>query len=76
MQTIANSVGAVRSGSTLFAQTCLSENLGKLLYVIVTRGKFYSALLPEKVENSLIAEQVQISSGKNVKTAEPLIQTD
>ena len=24
------SLGAVRSGSALFAQTCLSENLGKL----------------------------------------------
>ena len=30
---IANSVGAVWSGSALFAQTCLSVNLGTLLYV-------------------------------------------
>ena len=29
-----NSVGAVWSGSALFAQTCLSENLGKLRYTV------------------------------------------
>ena len=28
-------VGAVWSGSTLFAQTCLSENLGSLQYVLL-----------------------------------------
>ena len=40
---IANSVdpdqtaplGAVWSGSTLFAQTCLSENLGSLRYIVL-----------------------------------------
>ena len=46
---IANSVdpdqtaplGAVRSGSALFAQTCLSENLGTLQYQLSRRHGYF-----------------------------------
>ena len=35
-------LGAVWSGSTLFAQTCLSENLGTIRYYIICEIQCYS----------------------------------
>ena len=33
-------LGAVWSGSALFAQAYLSENLGSLRYLVITKGQF------------------------------------
>ena len=41
-------LGAVWSGSALFAQTCLSENLGSLRYYIAT-VKLLNIQTPEKM---------------------------